>query len=69
MSKNKEFTQPEKCVRKRRRTSDAVLETSQDTLAYVKKVMSQPRKAKSARDKASGKLLPTPKVYGRVRWR
>ena len=69
MSRGKEFTQPVTCVRKRRRTSDTVLETSQDTLAYVKKVMSQPRKAKSAREKASGKLLPTPRVYGRVRWR
>jgi len=62
MSRGKEFTQPVTCVRKRRRTSDTVLDTSQDTLAYVKKVMSQPRKAKSAREKASGKLLPTPKV-------
>ncbi len=51
MSKDREFTQPVKCVRKRRRTLDAVLETSQDTLAYVKKVMSQPRKAKSTRGK------------------
>ena len=49
MSKKKEFTQPVKSSRNE--TSEALLKSSQDTLAHIKEIMSQPREAKSARAK------------------